>query len=678
MALFDTLTATAKKKKPKYFGEDNNPTGDLFSGLPTGEEDNQTQALVGKDLQGMLSGDAYDPSRTQQRETLQRAATNLRAQTGGKVAEGGFLGQGAANKAQQGTEQKIFQGLADTEMGMDVEEQAMKERGLGLATDIGTQQQDIVTQRRAQDIGLTQSREGNTSAEKIAQMGITSSEKIAANSIGLDYAKLTESARQFNTTTDQVAKQFKDTMSFNYDELDITQKQFLATLGLDKEKFQASKDQFQQQLEQTGRLTMAELGIEEKKIAEGSRQFNSRLEFDNSELAANLTEAEKNRVWQAVQNDKAAINTKEIATMQNDTERWKTDQTAILTKAGWTIEQAESALDRRLQETTQNKDIALQREIEQGRIAEAQAERLQQAEQFDDELAWNKEATRLGLSADEAARVWQTKERIGNQTFLAGESNLSRQLEKEIESGRLSIQEQELAQSAAQFDDQLDFNKSELAANLSEADRNRIWQSAENAKNQTFQANLQQIENEFTARGWSYQTLMASTENMSEEQVAQLMNDAAVKSGLSYAKTLDDGTEVTVPGLQTYKSTSTDVYGGWTPGKTVTAAQAKDLQSNIAKLAEDGKAITDTGIESMDPVAWTKSGANRWAITQEARDWAAANVGKPYQASNGRIYEVVGIRDPHKERNSKGSIVFKDIITGQTVNFTRGSGFPEA
>jgi hypothetical protein len=562
---------------------------------------------------------------------------------------------------------------------MDVEEQAMKERGITQATDIAKAQQDVVTARRGQDIGL-----------KATELQLASTEKIAAASAAIDEKRLTESARQFNISTEQASSQFSQSLNKEYAELSQTDRQFLATLGLDEAKFNESKVQFQQTLEQEGRLTMAQLGVEEKKIAEGAREFDSRLSFDNSELAANLTEAEKNRVWQAVQNDKAATNAKEIAAMTNDTERWKTDQTVALTKAGWTVEAAESALDRRLKETMQAKDNALQREIEAGRITESQAARLQQAEQFTDELDWNKEATRLGLSADEAARIWQTKERVATQAYASGESNLDRQLNREIESGKITLAEKELTENAFQFKTQDEFNKSELAAKMSDADKSRVWQSSESAKNRIHEANMQQLQNEFTAKGWNFEALMSSLDYLPEEQVADTLNNAAVNSGITYTATNPDGTDkidpetgkaIQVPGFKSYVPTFSSkeenaVLNKIGNGGTINETDIPILEKQLDDLVKQGKAITDNAVETMNIASWkTDSGKNRWVITSDAKQWVAANVGKVYKASNGRLYEIVGTSEP-TDRGTSGSIVFKDLVTGGNVKITRGSSFP--
>ncbi|MDD5060671.1 MAG: hypothetical protein PHN44_00100 [Candidatus Marinimicrobia bacterium] len=674
MAPTDTIP---QPKKRKYFGDPEEKSS-LFSGFETGikEDDNSVGSLVNKNLTGMLTGSSYDASRTKQREGLQRAAQNLRAQSGQTNAAA--LGQGIARKAQGGVERTIFQGLADTEMGMDVEEQAMKERGINQALEIGKAEQGLAVER--EQIGAQ---------KEIAQMNIASSEKIAANALNFDQAKLAESARQFNISTEQANSQFSQSLNKEYAELSQADRQFLATLGLDEAKFNESKAQFQQTLEQQGRLTMAQLGVEEKRILEEARQFDSRLKFDNSELAANLSEAEKNRVWQALQNDKAAAATKEIATMQNDTERWKTDQMSILTKAGWTEEAAQKQLDRTLQITLLDKANALQREIEKGRITQTEADRAQQASQFAEELAWNKEAMQIGITADEAARAWETNERLSKQVYAAGEADLDRQLNREIESGRINIAERELVQNAANFRDQLEFNKSELAANLSEADKNRIWQSSESAKDRIQEANLQQLQNEFTAQGWNFQALMTSLDYLPEEQVADTLKSAAVKAGITYTATNPDGTvqtddegnSIQIPGFKSYVKEFTskenaDVVNRLIQGVKLSETDIPKLDGLLENLVKQGRAITDNGVESMSIAQWkTDSGKNRWIITDTAKQWVADNAGKLYKASNGRYYRVSGTSEP-TDRGTSGGIIFEDVLTGGKVKITRGSSFP--
>ncbi len=422
-------------------------------------------------------------------------------------------------------------------------------------------------------------------------------------------------------------------------------------------------------------------------------------------------------MWQALQNDKASANAKEIATMQNDTERWKTDQVTALTEKGWTVEQAESALDRTLQQTLQNKDIALQREIETGRLTEAQAARIQQADQFTDELEWNKEATRLGISAEEAARTWQSKENIANRAFTATEANLGRQLEKEIAAGKVTfadgtvadtMQQQQLLQQASQFTSAQEFERAMSKTQAIGVDGKplvdkqgepvmidktvaaQLWQSSEAAKDRVHQANLQQIENEFTAKGWNFQALMSSIDALPEEQVADVLLEVAASSGIKYQATNPDGTgavdadknPIMVPGLKSYAPVFSEgdqsaIYSNIAKGNTITESDAKLIISDFSKLVKYGKAISDNSIESTNLVEWTTAGWNRWKASGAATQWVAANAGKLYKASNGKVYTVVGISDP-TDKGTMGGIIFKDLVGGQEFKLTRNVKFPES
>ena len=70
---------------------------------------------------------------------------------------------------------------------------------------------------------------------------------------------------------------------------------------------------------------------------------------------------------------------------------------------------------------------------------------------------------------------------------------------------------------------------------------------------------------------------------------------------------------------------------------------------------------------------WETAGKNRWDIDEDVRDWVDLNIGKPYPADNGRIYEIVGMDRP-RDRKSTSSILFKDIVTGDIIKYSSGGG----
>jgi len=709
------VSATPVRKR-KYFPSENDTDQGLFSGFATGDEgENQVGSLVNENLEGMLTGEAFDATKTQQRESFARAAKNLRTTSG--QANAAAIGQGVATKAQGRVEQNIFQGLADTETGLAVEEQAMKERGIGMASDIGQAEQDIITQRRGQDIGLLVSRE-----------------------------QLSEGARQFNISTTQAQKQFEDSLKFDYSQLSQVDKQFLASLGLDEAKFEASKQQFQQQLEQQGRLTMAELNVREKELAETGRQFDSKIEFDTWATEQQLDDNEKNRVWQAIQNESANENRVDIAKMYIDQEKWMQDEIDTLTRDGWTTEDARALAQQRHEETLQINDNELRREIESGRVTMADGNTfdtvqlqglLETARQFDDRidfeekmlavqamdedgnLLFNNDGTPKMIDRETAGRLWETNERIAQNAFLAGESDLSRQLQKQIQTGKITmadgsafdtVQLRELLDRTMLQNDQQEFLKdmSKVQAMDEEGnllvnddgtpkmiDRdtaNRIWQAAEASKDRVQEAQLQTLQNEFTEKGWNFQALIGTIEYLPDKLVANMLREVSIKTGITHTATDaegnilkgDDGEAIQLPGFKDYGASERlgfdEAYGEWKPGEntTYTIAESASIMANIDELREQGKAVADTGIESVNPVVWTTEGKNRWKLTGDAFKWAADNIGQLYKASNGRLYEVIGIQDANaSKRHSRGSIVFRDTVSNINFYYSSGSGFPE-
>ena len=604
-------STTPVKKRKLFTGTEAPKSGGLFSGLDTGmdENDGSIGSLVNNNLKGMLSGDSYDDKRLQQRETLLRAASNLRAQSGAQNAA--TIGQGSARRAQQKTEQSIFQGLADNEMNMNIEEQTMKERGVGLASQVAQADQQVRTQREqielqrelgfadlnmrekqlsqegsqfnqkldfdkwATEKGYTenevqrawQAKQNDVKAQldkELTGMQLSSSEKIAAQQMGMDKAKLDETARQFNVSTDNLVKQFKENLNFEYSQLNQNQLQFMEGFGLDKQKFDAAKEQFNKQLEQEGKIQFANLNLKEKELSQQGSQFTSRLDFDKWATEQNLTESEKNRVWQSSENARAQEATQQIAVMQNDTERWRTERADVLTRNGWDFEAAQRQIDREQQITTIGMEQALTREIEAGRLSQSDRQLMQQAQQFGTEMDWKREATRLGMQEAEADRIWKSNERINSEVFTAKQADIGYQFQREIEEGRMNLQELELAQNASQFTDQLEWQKEAKNLDLSEADATRLWQSAENAKAQKFNSDIKQLEFAMQREGLNFKAMMMELDNYPEEQVVSILNEVAAEAGITHVmknadgsiKTDSAGNPIVEPGFETIKPKS--------------------------------------------------------------------------------------------------------------------------
>ena len=184
------------------------PQEGLFSGLSSGlEQSGEMGQQVNENVMGMLTGSAFDSHRTQQRETLQRAAQNLRAQTGDQASH--LLGQGSANRAQQGVEQGILQSLSDSEVQTNIAQQEMQERGVDTALNLAQAQQ----QKNVQDQQLQMQRDelygytdpqGNhvMGARDLAQQMFNFEVDATGRKLDLAERQMLEQVRQFDTELD--------------------------------------------------------------------------------------------------------------------------------------------------------------------------------------------------------------------------------------------------------------------------------------------------------------------------------------------------------------------------------------------------------------------------------------------------------------------------------------------
>lgn len=177
------------------------------------------------------------------------------------------------------------------------------------------------------------------------------------------------------------------------------------------------------------------------------------------------------------------------------------------------------------------------------------------------------QANRLGqvdvaqAQAEEARRAQQEQNR-----FQASESDLDRLLQRDVEQGRLSQADKELALNATQFSDKMSFDAWAKDQDYTEEERSRAWQGAQNANQRAFQASERQasqqgeFEQQTTEREAS-QAFQTATQSMlndfqtnrmrlqdqidDKNKIEQIMSDAAFKKGANNALTADEIAKLT-------------------------------------------------------------------------------------------------------------------------------------
>lgn len=620
---------------------------------------NQYQQTLGE----MMSGAAFDPYRTQQSAAFTRAAQQARARTAN--ANIGRVGQGTAIAQQQATENAIVQGAGETALNAEIGKQQMQQQGLENA--------NTLAQMNLQ--------------EKMQEKQLASTENMAAADRALREKELSESSRQFNISNESDLSKFRDKLKYDYDSLSQQDKQWLAGFGLDKDKFDEAKNQWSKEFGLSEKVQLGDLSLREQGFVENVRQFNSKLAWEQEAKRLDLSDAEATRIWQASENEKAGQRQVQIATMQNDTERWKQDQVTKLTTLGWDREDARAAADREMKVTQAALDRSLNREIEAGRLSQADKALAEQARQFNTEQDFKKYALERGYSEAAIDRTWKTNERIGAEAFESAQADKQIAATKYIEEQRLSREDARLAQQAVQFSDEMTFKEQMRRDGIEQAAIDRAWKSAEAVAERVHDAEMKTLDRKLTEKGLNLGYLMQNLEGMDPKQAAAVLQEVAVDAGMEYQLTDEKGNPLTDGegnpimrgGLQNYKPQYTQeaakIMEDWKPGTKITGDGYTKLIGAYDTLVDKGSAATAGSIESIGAtVRWNTSGWNRWTLNDNAKQWLADNTGKLYKAGNGRVYEVVGAESGSTGRKTTQGILFRDVQTGAIVTYRNASG----
>lgn len=197
--------------------------------------------------------------------------------------------------------------------------------------------------------------------------------------------------------------------------------------------------------------------------------------------ARNMGEGDANRKSAEMQTGMTLENQRDIARISNDTERWKTDKAAELTKLGYSADAAKAAADRESQLTIAKMNNSLQRDVEAGKLSMQEKELAQQANQFTNQQEYSKWALLKGFDENSTQRAWQANQTAMDQAWKSSEGSLDRQMQDKIAQGQLDVETAKLAQSAAQFNDSLAWQKEAAKQGIDATTAQRAWQESQNA-----------------------------------------------------------------------------------------------------------------------------------------------------------------------------------------------------
>lgn len=348
--------------------------------------------------------------------------------------------------------------------------------------------------------GLAQQKElslaGIASQEKMQGAQIASNEKLGAADLSIR-----------EKTLAQNASQFKDELSF---------KKYATDAGFTDAEAQRvwQSGESSKQIASAEKLGLADLSLKERALVQSASQFNDELSFKKYATDAGFTDAEAQRSWQASQNEKQIASQEKLGladlsireqTLAQNASQFKDELSfkKYATDAGFTDSEAQ----RTWQSVENSKQIASTEKVSFAGLSQQEKELAQQASQFTDKLAWDKEATKLGLDDKTAERVWQGSENQKERDARATDSNLNRELQKYLGDKGLDMDEQKLAENIRQFDSKeafdkwatqagLDAQSNELIWKSNEADISRKWETGERLSTQEHQVNLTNLQNQ--------------------------------------------------------------------------------------------------------------------------------------------------------------------------------------
>jgi hypothetical protein len=290
--------------------------------------------------------------------------------------------------------------------------------------------------------------------------------------------------------------------------------------------------QQEKQISSTEKVAFAGLSLDERKLAETGRQFDTRFEFDVWAEQNQLDEAQRTRVWGAIMQEKSMAHERDLSLLQTDTEKWKIIQAENLTKMGWDQETALTIANLNAQSLEKDLDRQLEAQIQRGLLDSKDKDRVLAATQFASQQEFNVWAEQNQISQADADRIWQSSEKAKDRVAVSLESSADRALQREVEAGRLSVEEWSIGLSAMNAANELEFQEWATKAGIDEAATQRAWESAEAAKTRQLEIGMTYLEQQFAEKNMALGTIMPFLETMDPEQAWKIVGDLAKEAGI--------------------------------------------------------------------------------------------------------------------------------------------------
>lgn len=276
-------------------------------------------------------------------------------------------------------------------------------------------------------------------------------------------------------------------------------------------------------------------------------------QFDHANNILNIQQQ-----FEEAQNDQQRAHELDLSDRRFEQDKWMQSRAEAMQQAGFSQQTSERMAAEEHQSFMQDFEWKKKELMQQG-MNEFQAE--QQANEFafrqgesnlDRQLQKEIEAGRITVEEAKLSqmviensldRTLQREIESGRMDLetqrliqAADEAELDRILTREVEEGRMDLEQARLIQDGKQFESQLGFQRWAAEQGFSQQEADRIWQSGENALARAHDLQMQNIQNDFELAGLNFSAIMLNLQNLPPEQQAQALKQAAIDGGISHTE----------------------------------------------------------------------------------------------------------------------------------------------
>lgn len=447
--------------------------------------------------------------------------------------------------------------------------------------------------------------------------------------------------------------------------IDNNMKQFEADLGLRTAGQAENSRQFNESLAlnaansaNAAALGQSDLTLREKSLSQSASQFQDQLSFQKDSLAKGYTEAEAARAWQSAENSAQRASSEKVAFADLSVREKQLAQAGAqfqdqLSFQKYALAQGytEAETARAWQSTQNQAQIASSEKIAMADLSVREKTLAQSANQFQDQLAFQKDSLAKGFTENETQRAWQAAQAEKAQTFQGDQAAKDREqanaqfyeslglskeklaLDKTLGLGNLSIAQQQVANQASQFatEDEfkryalqkgLDADSAKLAWQSNESEIQRKWTSGERMSSEEFTSLVNKSQQTFEAAQNSLnRTLQLDVQGNSQKfeaaqtAAAQAYDAAKTDKGMSHEDALAASTQAFQKEMQA---------AGFTNEQALQAAQLSQ-QANIAKSQMELQSVMHMAdLAQSDKQFGQKMGLDYAQLDQQASQFSAS------------------------------------------------------